>query len=136
VLKNSNKYSVHLNTAADLILWRNKKLSASVLGGATVIWILFEVLEYCLLTFTAHCLIMSLAGLFIYSKALTFIQKSVLFFSFQYSLVYGLLLIHIGMKFLYPSLLIYCSYINWISSQPKYAGCDNILLFRIRICII
>jgi hypothetical protein len=61
---------------ADLILWRNKKLSASVLGGSTLVWILFEVLEYRLLTFAAHCLIMSLAGLFIYSKASTFIHKS------------------------------------------------------------
>ncbi|KAJ4787600.1 Reticulon-like protein [Rhynchospora pubera] len=61
---------------ADLILWRNKKLSASVLGGATLVWILFEVLEYRLLTLMAHCFIMILAGLYIYSKALTFVHKS------------------------------------------------------------
>lgn len=61
---------------ADLILWRNKKLSASVLGGATLVWILFEVLEYRLLTFAGHFLIMGLAGLFIYSKVLAFIHKS------------------------------------------------------------
>lgn len=61
---------------ADLVLWRNKKLSGSVLGGATVVWMLFEVLEYRLLTLAAHCLILSLGGLFVYSKAKTFIHKS------------------------------------------------------------
>ncbi|MCL7026134.1 hypothetical protein MKW94_012275 [Papaver nudicaule] len=32
--------------SADVFLWRNKKISASVLGGATVAWVLFELLEY------------------------------------------------------------------------------------------
>ncbi|QCD87819.1 Reticulon [Vigna unguiculata] len=30
--------------------WRNKKISASVLGGATAAWVLFELLEYHFLT--------------------------------------------------------------------------------------
>ncbi|MBA0713704.1 hypothetical protein Golax_012722, partial [Gossypium laxum] len=30
---------------ADTFLWRNKKISAGVLGVATVIWVLFELLE-------------------------------------------------------------------------------------------
>ncbi|TYI19406.1 hypothetical protein ES332_A07G162800v1 [Gossypium tomentosum] len=39
---------------ADVFLWRNKKISAGVLGGATAIWVLFELIEYHLLTLLCH----------------------------------------------------------------------------------
>ncbi|KAH7658243.1 Reticulon domain-containing protein [Dioscorea alata] len=61
---------------ADVFLWRNKKASAVVLGGATAIWVLFELMEYHLLTLVCHGLILSLAILFLYSNATTFIHKS------------------------------------------------------------
>ncbi|KAJ8616231.1 hypothetical protein MRB53_035603 [Persea americana] len=61
---------------ADVVLWRNKKISAGVLGGATAMWVLFELLEYHLLTLVCHCLILSLAILFLWSNATTFINKS------------------------------------------------------------
>ncbi|KAL2892109.1 Reticulon-like protein B5 [Bienertia sinuspersici] len=61
---------------ADVFLWRNKKISASVLGTATAIWILFELLEYHLLTLVCHILIFSLAVLFLWANASTFINKS------------------------------------------------------------
>ncbi|KAL9234503.1 hypothetical protein vseg_009371 [Gypsophila vaccaria] len=61
---------------ADVFLWRNKKISASVLGTATAIWILFELLEYHLLTLVCHILIFSLAVLFLWANATTFINKS------------------------------------------------------------
>lgn len=61
---------------ADLVLWRNKKTSGVVLAGATSIWLLFEVMEYHLLTLVCHCLILSLATLFLWSNACTFINKS------------------------------------------------------------
>ncbi|ESR52687.1 reticulon-like protein [Citrus sinensis] len=61
---------------ADVFLWRNKKISAGVLGGATAIWVLFELLEYHLLTLVCHCLIVALAVLFLWSNASTFINKS------------------------------------------------------------
>ncbi|XP_026384820.1 reticulon-like protein B3 [Papaver somniferum] len=61
---------------ADVFLWRNKKISASVLGGATVTWVLFELLEYHLLTLVCHCSILTLVVLFMWSNASTFIQKS------------------------------------------------------------
>ncbi|PSS09350.1 Reticulon-like protein [Actinidia chinensis var. chinensis] len=61
---------------ADLFLWRNKKISAGVLGGATAIWVLFELLNYHLLTLVCHSLILSLAVLFLWSNASTFINKS------------------------------------------------------------
>ncbi|KAF6145978.1 hypothetical protein GIB67_033337 [Kingdonia uniflora] len=61
---------------ADVFLWRNKKISGSVLVGATAIWVLFELLEYHLLALVCHCLILSLAILFVWANAITFINKS------------------------------------------------------------
>ncbi|KAL6291589.1 hypothetical protein ACE6H2_009099 [Prunus campanulata] len=61
---------------ADVLLWRNKKISASVLGGATVLWVFFELLEYHLITLVCHLLILSLAVFFLWSNASTFINKS------------------------------------------------------------
>ncbi|KAF7826112.1 reticulon-like protein B5 [Senna tora] len=61
---------------ADVFLWRNKKTSASVLGGVTAVWVFFELLEYHLLTLVCHILILSLAVLFLWSNAHTFINKT------------------------------------------------------------
>ncbi|XP_022140804.1 reticulon-like protein B1 isoform X1 [Momordica charantia] len=61
---------------ADVFLWRNKKNSAGVLGGATALWILFELLEYQLITLVCHILILFLALIFVWSNANTFINKS------------------------------------------------------------
>ncbi|KAF7828207.1 reticulon-like protein B2 [Senna tora] len=61
---------------ADVMLWRNKKISATVLGVATGVWVLFELLEYHLLTLICHILIFALAILFLWSNASTFINKS------------------------------------------------------------
>lgn len=61
---------------ADVILWRNKKISAGTLGAATAIWVLFELLEYHLLTLLCHTFIFTLAALFLWSNASTFIHKS------------------------------------------------------------
>ncbi|KDP22201.1 hypothetical protein JCGZ_26032 [Jatropha curcas] len=61
---------------ADVLLWRNKQVSASVLGGATVVWVLFELLEYHLITLVCHISILTLAILFLWSNASTFVNKS------------------------------------------------------------
>ncbi|GJM89525.1 hypothetical protein PR202_ga05726 [Eleusine coracana subsp. coracana] len=61
---------------ADLFLWRNKRISGGVLAGATAIWLLFEVMDYHLLTLLCHCFILTLAILFLWSNASTFINKS------------------------------------------------------------
>ncbi|PQQ10255.1 reticulon-like protein B8 isoform X1 [Prunus yedoensis var. nudiflora] len=45
--------------SADVLLWRNKKISASVLTGATFIWVLFEWLNYHLLTLVGFALVPS-----------------------------------------------------------------------------
>jgi len=61
---------------ADVLLWKDKKTTAVVIGGTTVIWMLFEVLDYHLLTLISHVMIGVLAILFLWSKAMTFIKKS------------------------------------------------------------
>ncbi|KAK9668061.1 hypothetical protein RND81_13G032800 [Saponaria officinalis] len=65
-----------LGGAADVLLWRDKKISAGVLGTVTAVWMLFEVFEYHLLTLICHLLILTLAVLFLWSNASTFINKS------------------------------------------------------------
>lgn len=61
---------------ADVFLWRNKKVSAGVLGGATATWVLFELLQYHLLTLVCHILVGVLAVLFLWSNAHTIIHKT------------------------------------------------------------
>ncbi|XP_021906259.1 reticulon-like protein B5 [Carica papaya] len=61
---------------ADVLLWRNKKISAGVLGTATAVWVLFELVEYHLLTLACHISILVLAVFFLWSNAQTFINKS------------------------------------------------------------
>ncbi|KAL9251226.1 Reticulon-like protein [Drosera capensis] len=63
-------------TPADILLWRDKKISGGALGVATAIWILFELLEYHLLTLVCHILIFFLAILFLWSNVTTFINKA------------------------------------------------------------
>lgn len=70
----SNLYMLGI-AAADVFLWRDKKVSSGVLGVATATWILFELLHYHLLTLVCHSLILSLAILFLWSNATIFINK-------------------------------------------------------------
>lgn len=65
----------HSLAAADVLLWRNKKISGGVLGVATAVWVLFDLVEYHLLTLVCHVLIFALAILFLWSNASTFIKK-------------------------------------------------------------
>ncbi|GFP81036.1 reticulon-like protein b2 [Phtheirospermum japonicum] len=61
---------------ADIYLWRDKKITSGVLGVATAIWVLFELLEYHLLSLVCHILIFALAIFFLWTNASTFINKS------------------------------------------------------------
>ncbi|KZV36460.1 hypothetical protein F511_15965 [Dorcoceras hygrometricum] len=61
---------------ADIFLWRDKRISGGVIGFATIVWVLFELLEYHLLSLVCHVLILALAILFLWSNASTFINKS------------------------------------------------------------
>jgi hypothetical protein len=47
--------------AADVLLWRNKKISSSVLGGATAAWVFFEWLDYHFLTIISFVLVLGMA---------------------------------------------------------------------------
>ncbi|GJW02004.1 putative RNA-directed DNA polymerase, partial [Tanacetum coccineum] len=61
---------------ADIFIWKDKKVTAGVLGFATLIWVLFELVEYHLLTLVCHTLIAALDVLFLWSNAASFINKS------------------------------------------------------------
>lgn len=54
---------------ADVMLWRNKKISASVLTGATVVWIVFEWLNYHFLSFVCFALALGILAQFLWSNA-------------------------------------------------------------------
>ncbi|KAM0856948.1 hypothetical protein ACQ4PT_048793 [Festuca glaucescens] len=62
--------------AADLVLWRDKHTSGSILAGVTVVWLLFEGIGYHLLTFLCHSLIVFLTVCFVWSNAASFINRS------------------------------------------------------------
>ncbi|XP_057454702.1 reticulon-like protein B5 [Lotus japonicus] len=61
---------------ADVLLWKNKKVSAGALGVATAVWLFFELLEYHLLTLVCHILILSITLLFLWSNAHTLLHKA------------------------------------------------------------
>ncbi|CAJ1976996.1 unnamed protein product [Sphenostylis stenocarpa] len=61
---------------ADILLWRNRRSTGIVVGAGTVFWVFFEMMEYHLITFICHLLILSLAALFLWSNASVFIHKS------------------------------------------------------------
>ncbi|KAJ8490789.1 hypothetical protein OPV22_012510 [Ensete ventricosum] len=53
---------------ADVLLWRNKHLSAAIVAGATFVWFLFEVVEYHFLALMCHISIAAMLVLFIWSN--------------------------------------------------------------------
>jgi hypothetical protein len=72
--------NIPFDLAADLVLWRNKQASGSILAGVTVIWLLFEGIGYHLLTFLCHALIVFLTIWFVWSNAASFVNRSSLMF--------------------------------------------------------
>ncbi|XP_030460016.1 reticulon-like protein B9 [Syzygium oleosum] len=54
---------------ADILLWRNRNFSAALLAGTTLIWFLFEVVEYNFVTLLCHISITAMLGIFIWQKA-------------------------------------------------------------------
>ncbi|KAJ1388008.1 Reticulon [Sesbania bispinosa] len=55
--------------SADVLLWRNKKISASVLSAATAIWVLFEWLNYNFLTLLFFALALGMLAQFLWANA-------------------------------------------------------------------
>ncbi|KAF7847721.1 hypothetical protein BT93_L2692 [Corymbia citriodora subsp. variegata] len=62
--------------SADVLLWRNKKISSSVLASATAIWVLFEWLNYHFLTLLSIALVLVMLAQFIWSSASGFFRRS------------------------------------------------------------
>ncbi|CAA2962356.1 reticulon B8 [Olea europaea subsp. europaea] len=61
---------------ADVLLWRNKKISASVLTAATVIWVLFEWLDYNFLTILCFGLVMGMLAQLVWKNASGILNRS------------------------------------------------------------
>ncbi|KAJ0962671.1 hypothetical protein J5N97_027793 [Dioscorea zingiberensis] len=61
---------------ADILLWRNKHLSGGILAGVTVLWFLFEVVEYHFLTLLCHISISAMLLVFIWSNGAALLDKA------------------------------------------------------------
>ncbi|KAJ3670027.1 hypothetical protein LUZ60_010351 [Juncus effusus] len=62
--------------SADVLLWRNKKISSSFLGAATALWIVFEWLDYHFLTLISFFLCLGMIIQFLWSNASGFLSNS------------------------------------------------------------
>lgn len=62
-------------TSADVILWRKKYMSAGILVGTTLAWILLEQSGFTLLTIVSNVLLLLIVGLFVWANAAAFIHK-------------------------------------------------------------
>ncbi|KAL8463374.1 hypothetical protein ACS0TY_033386 [Phlomoides rotata] len=60
--------------AADVILWRDRNLSAAILIGSTVIWSLFEVGEYNFITLLCYISMIMMFTLLIWSSGAGFVD--------------------------------------------------------------
>ncbi|KAK6119963.1 hypothetical protein DH2020_046290 [Rehmannia glutinosa] len=63
-------------TAAGILLWGDKKLSAAILIGSTIIWSLFEVGEYNFVTLLCHISIIAMLVLFLWSTGAGLIDRN------------------------------------------------------------
>uniref|UniRef100_A0A2P2KE52 Reticulon-like protein n=1 Tax=Rhizophora mucronata TaxID=61149 RepID=A0A2P2KE52_RHIMU len=62
--------------SADVLLWRNKKISAGVLAAATAIWAIFEWLGYHFLTFVCFGLVLGMLAQFLWINASGLVNRS------------------------------------------------------------
>ncbi|GAB2234106.1 hypothetical protein Droror1_Dr00003343 [Drosera rotundifolia] len=62
--------------SADVLLWRNKKISIGVLAAATAVWVLFEWLKYHFLSIVCFLLAISLVVQFVWSNSSGFVNSS------------------------------------------------------------
>ncbi|KAL9241325.1 hypothetical protein vseg_015448 [Gypsophila vaccaria] len=61
--------------SADVLLWRNKKISASVIAVATFIWVMFEWLNYHFLSLVCFGLALAMLVQFLLSNASGFLNR-------------------------------------------------------------
>ncbi|GLU12971.1 hypothetical protein SLE2022_296240 [Rubroshorea leprosula] len=59
---------------ADVLLWRNKEVSAALLIWVTVIWFLFEVVEYNFVTLVCHVLMATMLVIFVWDKTVGYLN--------------------------------------------------------------
>ncbi|KAF6152397.1 hypothetical protein GIB67_020491 [Kingdonia uniflora] len=64
------------NVTANVLLWRKKKISASVLTGSTTIWIMFEWLNYHFLSLIFFSLIIGMVAQFLWSNPSGLMNRS------------------------------------------------------------
>ncbi|KAH0855196.1 hypothetical protein HID58_020410 [Brassica napus] len=62
-------------TTADVLLWRNKKISASFLMGATAIWVLFEWINLHFLSLVCYGLLLGMIAQFVWCNASGFLNR-------------------------------------------------------------
>lgn len=54
---------------ADVLLWRDRKISSALMAVVTIVWFLFEVVEYNFITLLCHIFITTMLIIFIWSTA-------------------------------------------------------------------
>ncbi|KAF6172052.1 hypothetical protein GIB67_029470 [Kingdonia uniflora] len=64
------------NVTANVLIWRKKKIFASVLTGSTSIWILFEWLNYQFLSLIFFSIIIGMVAQFLWSNASGLMNRS------------------------------------------------------------
>lgn len=61
-----------VGSAADIILWRDKTVSASIVAAATAAWFLFEVAEYHFFSLLCYAAMIGMLVFFIWTNAASF----------------------------------------------------------------
>lgn len=67
------------HAAADVLLWRNKRISSSILAGATAVWALLEWLNYHFLTLLCLSLVSGMLLQFVWSNAARTFKRYIFF---------------------------------------------------------
>lgn len=62
--------------SADVMLWRNKKISSGMLVGATAVWLIFEWLDYHFVTITCFSLVIGMIIQFVWTNASGMLNRS------------------------------------------------------------
>uniref|UniRef100_A0ACD5TE61 Uncharacterized protein n=1 Tax=Avena sativa TaxID=4498 RepID=A0ACD5TE61_AVESA len=61
---------------ADVLLWRDRNVSAGILAGATATWFLFDVAEYNAVTLLCHAVLLGMLLLFLWNVAAPLVDRA------------------------------------------------------------
>lgn len=67
-LNKSNDNQILNFAVADVLLWKDKVVSAAILVGIGALWYLFEVIGYNFLTLLCHTIIFAMVIIFVWDK--------------------------------------------------------------------